>query len=152
MHPRVRRDLALHRQLDHVHRRRMSRGPARPAFQRCLKFPDRRIARTPDGVERQARPRFAAMAHDLKPAIAAVQTLRDCRRGLRRSAETFHLFRPQQAFSSVRFAGGFPRLLARMFGADLRAAHPIAEDSPSARSAHRAITAGLAGAGNATRI
>jgi hypothetical protein len=48
MHPRVRRNLALLRQLDHVNRRRMSRRPARPAFQRRLKFPDRCIARTAD--------------------------------------------------------------------------------------------------------
>jgi hypothetical protein len=87
MHPGVRRDLALLRQLDHVHRRRVSPRPARSAFQRCLKFPDRRIARTPDRIERQADAGLAPLAHDLKPAVTAIEALRDRRRRLRWSAE-----------------------------------------------------------------
>jgi hypothetical protein len=39
IHPNVRRDLALLRQLHHVNGRRVSPFPARPAFQRRLKFP-----------------------------------------------------------------------------------------------------------------
>jgi hypothetical protein len=41
VHPSIRRDLALLRQLDHVNTWRIARRPARPAFQRRLKFPDR---------------------------------------------------------------------------------------------------------------
>jgi hypothetical protein len=65
MRPKVRRDLALRRQLDHVHPWRIARRPARPAFQRRLKFPDRRIARPAYGVERQAGAGLAPMALDL---------------------------------------------------------------------------------------
>jgi hypothetical protein len=72
MDPNVRRDLPLHRQLHHVHGRFVTARSARPAFQRRFKFPDRRIARTPDRVERQARAGFAVVAFDFEPAISAV--------------------------------------------------------------------------------
>jgi hypothetical protein len=36
-------------------------------------FPDRRIARTPDRIERQAGARLAAMAFALKLAVSAVR-------------------------------------------------------------------------------
>src|ERR1700694_3016233 len=54
MHPRVRRDLQVHRQLDHVHGRRVSPFLARAAFERRLELPDRCVARTMDGLERDA--------------------------------------------------------------------------------------------------
>jgi hypothetical protein len=54
MHPDVRRDLTLLRQLEHVNRRRVSPFLARPAFQGRFQFPDRRIARAADRIERQA--------------------------------------------------------------------------------------------------
>lgn len=41
-------------QLDHMHARRISAFLARPAFQRGFQFPDRRIARAPDSIERNA--------------------------------------------------------------------------------------------------
>jgi hypothetical protein len=44
MHPKIRCDFALLRELDHVDAWRIARRPARPAFQRRFKFPDRRIA------------------------------------------------------------------------------------------------------------
>jgi hypothetical protein len=52
MRSEIRRDLALHRQLDYVHPWRITRRLARPAFQCRLKFPDRGITRPADGVER----------------------------------------------------------------------------------------------------
>jgi hypothetical protein len=73
MHPKIRRDLALHRQLDHVNRRRMSKRTARPAFQRRLKFPDRRIARTADMFKRNAGACFAAVAFHLQPAVCVLE-------------------------------------------------------------------------------
>jgi hypothetical protein len=66
---KIRRDLARLCRLDHVHRRRVAAFPARSAFQRRLKFPDRRIARSADGIEGQAGPRLAAMAFE--PAVSA---------------------------------------------------------------------------------
>jgi hypothetical protein len=48
MHPDVRRDIALPRQPHHVHGRLVPPRSARPAFQRRLKLPDRRVARTAD--------------------------------------------------------------------------------------------------------
>jgi hypothetical protein len=87
-----------------------------------------------------------------KPAIAAVEALRDGRGRLRRAAEALHLFRPEQAFGGVGVAGGFLRLSARVIGADPRAPDPVTENPPSRWSAHPAITAALAAAGNATRI
>jgi hypothetical protein len=51
MHPNLGRDLRLLRQLDHVNGWRISAFLARPTFQRRFKFPDRRVARTPDRVE-----------------------------------------------------------------------------------------------------
>jgi hypothetical protein len=73
MHPHGNRDLSLFGELDHVHRRRVSPSLARSAFQRRLKFPDRRIARTPDRIERDAGFGFAAGAFDLQPAISSVE-------------------------------------------------------------------------------
>jgi hypothetical protein len=152
MYPRVRRDFTLLRELDHMHGRRMSGCPARPAFQRRLKFPDRRIARASDGIERQTGARLTTLALDLKPAVAAVEALRDGRRGLGRAAEAFHLFRPQQTLGGIGLTGGFLGPLAGMLGTDFRAPHPITKNAPSGWSAHRDITAALAAAGNATRI
>ena len=63
MHTLVRRDLLRRGQLDHVHRRRVAAFPARSAFQRRLKFPDRRVTRTPDRIERDAGLGFLAVAH-----------------------------------------------------------------------------------------
>jgi hypothetical protein len=85
-HPLARRDLLRLGQPDHVDRRRVTPLPARPAFQRGLQLPDRRVGRTPDRVERKAEARLAPEAFDLEPAEAAVQTLTDCRRRLRWSA------------------------------------------------------------------
>ena len=45
MHPAIRQDLARLGQLDHVHRRRVAALPARSAFQRRLKLPDRHFPR-----------------------------------------------------------------------------------------------------------
>jgi hypothetical protein len=57
MHPLVRRDLPRLGQLDHVHRRRIAALSARPAFQRGLELPNRRIPR-PAYRKRKARAPF----------------------------------------------------------------------------------------------
>jgi len=81
VHPGVRRELLRFRQLDHVHRGRMASLAARAAFQRGLELPERSVAGAADGIQRQARPRLAAIAFDLEPAEPAVDTLSDRRRG-----------------------------------------------------------------------
>ena len=112
MRPDIRRDRLLLGQPDHVHRRPIARRPAGSAAERAFQFPDRRLAGAEDGVERKAGAGFAALAHHLEPAIAAIEALRDGRRGLRGAAKAFHLFRPQQAFRSVGFARGLGGLCA----------------------------------------
>jgi hypothetical protein len=62
VHPLVGRDLPRLRQLDHMHGRRVTTLPARTTFERSLQLPERCFTGTPDRVERQARPRFAAVA------------------------------------------------------------------------------------------
>ena len=81
----IRSDLAIRRQPDHMHGRRLSSLLAESAFQRRFQFPDRRIARSPDRVERNARFGLAAVAFDLKPAEPAIEALPYRRRRLRRS-------------------------------------------------------------------
>jgi hypothetical protein len=49
-------------QPDHVYRRRVAPFPARAAFERGLKLPDRRVFWPADAIEWDARFRFAAMA------------------------------------------------------------------------------------------
>src|SRR5712664_3949322 len=73
MHPDVRRDLALHRQLDHVHGRLIPSRSARSTSERTFKFPDRCITRPPDRIERDAGAGLTAIAFDFHPAVAAVQ-------------------------------------------------------------------------------
>jgi hypothetical protein len=111
MNPDVRCDPARFGQLDHVNRRRVSPLLARPAFQRRLQFPDRRIAQTPDRIL-QRRLNF-------KPAVFAIETLPDGRRRLRWPAIAFHLDRPCFRFgavgSPVGFCGLFPAPSARIF-------------------------------------
>ena len=150
MNPGVRGDLPLLRKPDHVHPGRASGRLARAAFERRFQLPDRRIARPADRVERQAGARFAAMAHHLQPAISAIEALPDGGRGLRGSAKAFHLFRPQQAFGSVRLADRFAGRFARMLRADPRAPDAIAKNSLSAAASHRAISAVFAGPRNTT--
>ena len=98
MYPQIRRDLARLGQLDHVHRRRIAAPPARPALQRGLELPERRVARPADRVERQACAGLAAVAFHFEPAEPAMEALRDRRRRLRRS------IRIDQASASARSA------------------------------------------------
>jgi hypothetical protein len=102
--------------------------------------------------KRDAGAGFASLALHLKPAVTAVKALRYRWGRLGRSAEAFHLFRPQQALGSVRLANGLLCPLSRMPGMDFRAANPITEYALSRWSAHGGITAALAAAGNPTRI
>src|SRR5437016_3089683 len=152
MHPEIGRDLARFRQLDHVHRRRVAAVAARPAFQRRFEFPDRRLARPADGIERQARAGLAALALDLEPAKPAIEALPDGRRWLRRPAITLHADRPGFGFRAIGFADGFPGGKPCALGADFRAADPAAIDGAAGFRAHgRGITAALAAERNATR-
>ena len=150
MNPSVRRNLPLFGKPDHVHRRRVSGRLARAAFERRFQFPDRRIARPPDRVERQAGARFAAMAHHLQPAISAIEALCDRGRRLRGSDKAFHLFRPQQAFGGVRLTHRLPGFFACMLRADPRAPDAIAKDSLSAAASHWAISPAFAEPRNTT--
>jgi hypothetical protein len=152
MRPDIRRNLALFRQPNHVHRRAVARRSAGPAAKRGFQFPDRRIARPAHRIERDAGAGLAALAHHLQPAVTAVEALCDRRRGLGRSTKTLHLFGPQQAFGSVGRANGFLGALAGTLRANPRAHDPIAENSLSGFSTHGRITAGLAAPRNATRI
>ena len=95
MHPNVRRDFPRFGQLYHVDRRLVSPRSARSASERTFKFPDRRIARAPDGLKRDAGAGLTAITLDFHPAVAAVQALPDRWRGLRRPAEAFHSDRPR---------------------------------------------------------
>jgi hypothetical protein len=93
MNPDAGRDLPLLGQLDHVNWRRIGLS-VRPAFQYRLQFPDRRIARTPDRIEGDARAGLAPMAFNFKPAASAIETLPDGRRRLPGPTLAFHLDRP----------------------------------------------------------
>jgi hypothetical protein len=62
---------------DQAHEGAEDRGHVSVHPDRRLKFPDRGIARMADGVGRQAGPRLAAVAHDLKPAVTALRALAD---------------------------------------------------------------------------
>src|ERR1700682_6539342 len=152
MNPDVWRDLALLGQLDHVNRRRVSPLLARAAFQRRFKFPDRRIAWTPDRIEWQARAGLAAMSFDFEPTVAAIETLPDRRRRLRWPTIAFHLDRPCFRFGAVGSADGFRGFLTRALRANLRAPDPATVDHLSRLRAHGVITATLVDASNATRI
>jgi hypothetical protein len=118
--PKVRRDLAGLGQLDHVHRRRVTALPALPAFQRGFKFPDRRLPRAADGVERKASAGLTAIALDLKLAQAAVDALPDGWQWLRGPAVAFHLNRPRECPKPDRqpqvMGGMFPMGAARRWG------------------------------------
>jgi hypothetical protein len=152
MHPDVRHGLPLLREPDHVHRWGITTPPARSALQRRFKFPYRCVARTPDVLERNAGLGFAAAAFDLQPTAAAIEALPDGRRRLRRPAQAFHPQRPRVGFRAIGLTDGFFSPLAGMFGVQLRRAHLTAPDDFARLRAHWVITAGLARAGNATRI
>ncbi len=67
MHPHVRCNFLSLGQLDHVHGRLVATRPAGSASERTFKFPDRRIARAPDGIKRDAGTGFTAVAFDFHP-------------------------------------------------------------------------------------
>jgi hypothetical protein len=58
---------------------------------------------------------------------------------LGRTAETFHLFRPQQALGGVRLPDRLLSRLARVTHADPRTANAIAKNPISASASHRTI-------------
>src|SRR6476469_5531176 len=125
MHPLVRRDPPLLGQLDHANRRLVAASTARPASERRLQLPDRRVARPADRIQRHARPCLAAAAFNFQPAITAVQALADRRAWLRWPAIAFHADRPCFRLGTVRRTGRLPSLLAGSFGAYL-CAHDLA--------------------------
>jgi len=107
MHPLVGRDRAGFGQLDHADRRCIATLPAGPAFQRRLELPDRRVSRSADGAERQARPGLAAIALDLEPAQPAVEALGDRWGRLRGPAIAFRPQRPCAGLRAIGLTGGF---------------------------------------------
>ena len=138
MHPKVRRNLARLRQLDHVHGWSVAAFPARSAFQRCFELPQRRVAWPADGIERQARSRVAAVALNLQPAEPAIEALRNRRRRLRRPATAFHPDRSRFGFGAVGFAKGLDRRFPRVLGADPRAQNRAPIDRLARLCAHGA--------------
>jgi hypothetical protein len=112
------RFIALLRQLDHVHRWRISAFLARPAFQCGFQFPDWDITRSAYGIERDARAGLAAVAFNFEPAVSAVEALRDGRGGLCGPAIAFHL--PCFGLGAVGLTGGFLCGFSGAPGADLR--------------------------------
>src|SRR6185437_6656950 len=107
VNPGVRGNFSFLCQPDHVDLRRILQRPEGSAFQCCFQFPYRRVARTANGIERQAGAGLAAVAHHLQPTIAGIEALRDCGRRLRRTTKPIHLCRPQPAFGGIRLAGRF---------------------------------------------
>ena len=71
MHPLVGRDLALRRQLDHMHRWFVAARAAGSAAERTFKFPDWRLARAPDGIKRDAGAGITTVALDFHPAVSS---------------------------------------------------------------------------------
>jgi hypothetical protein len=69
MDPSAGRYFALRRQLDHVHRWLVAASATGSASERPFKFPDRRIARAPDGIERDAGAGLTAIALDFHPTV-----------------------------------------------------------------------------------
>jgi hypothetical protein len=112
-------------------RRSVAALSARSTFQRGLELPDRRIARPVDGIERQARARFEAVALDLEPAQAGIEALGNHRRWLRGAAVAFPANRPRIGLGAIRFTGGLLGALAGVFSVDLRGPDPAAPDELS---------------------
>src|SRR5512144_2720468 len=71
--PTVRRDFARLRQLDYADRRLVATRATRPASERRLQLPDRRVTRPADRIQRHACPCLASTTLDLQPAVTAVQ-------------------------------------------------------------------------------
>src|SRR5258707_1196275 len=126
VHPDIRRGLPFFGEPDHVHRRRVSRRSARPAFQRRLEFPDRRSARPAHMFERKAGLGFAAAALRPQQALPAIEALRDGRRGLRGPAISFHADRPRLGLGAIGLADRLPGFFPRTLVADLYARQPEA--------------------------
>ena len=136
MDPLVRRDLPRSRQLDHPHRRRHPALLARPALQRRLQLPDRRIPRPADRIERQACSGLAAVTLDFEPGQSAVQALRDRRRRLSRPTIAFHPDRPRLSLGAVRIQDGLLSSFTSSLGADVGAHDATTPDYLPALRAH----------------
>ena len=136
MHPLVRRDLPLIRQLDHADRRLVATCAAGPASEGRLQLPDRRITRPADGIKRQARPCFTSAAFDLQPTRTAIQALADRWAWLRWPTIAFHADRPRFRLSAIRRTGGLPGFLPGALGAYVGAHDPAAPDYLSRFGAH----------------
>jgi hypothetical protein len=128
MHPDIGRGLPLFGQSDHVYRRCVATFPARPAFERGLELPDRRVLWPADTIQRDARFGFAAMAAYLQPAEPAVEALSDRGGRLRWSTVAFHADRPQLGLRSIRLPYGLPGVFSGAVSADLGAYQLATED------------------------
>jgi hypothetical protein len=91
MHPNIRRQLPLFRELDHPNRRRVAGPSARSAFLTPTTF-------------------------DLKPTKPTIDALLDCWRGLSRPAIRFHLERPCFRFSAIGLTGRLGGALSGALG------------------------------------
>ena len=80
---------------------------ARPALQRRLKLPYRRIPWPTDRIEREARTRLAAIAFDIEPAQPATEALCNRRRRLRGTPVAFLSDRPGFGLRVDGVANGF---------------------------------------------
>jgi hypothetical protein len=148
MNPYVGRNLLLLGEPDHLHPWRIPWRPAGAAFEGSFQFPDRRIARPPDGVQCEACTRFAALAFDLQPSIAGIEALSDRRRRPRRPAIAFHLLRPKQTFGGVSFSDRLLSPLASVLRTDPCAFDAIAKNSLSIAACHLGISPTFGGPGN----
>ncbi len=152
MNPGVGRNLPLFRKPDHLHPWRIARRPAGAAFERGFQFPDRGIARPANGVQCEARACFAALALDLQPSIAGIETLGDCRRRLRGPAIALHLLRPEQTFGGISFSDRLLGPLARLVRTDPCAVDAIAKNSLSIAACHLGISPAFGGPRNTANV
>jgi len=136
MNPHVRHSLSLFGEPDHVHRRRISRRPARSAFQRSLKLPDRRVPRPADVFEWNAGLGVTPAAFDLQPGQAAVQALADRRRRLRGAAVALHPDRPGFSLGAIGLTDGLRSALPCALGTDLGTRYLGAENNLARFGAH----------------
>lgn len=116
VNPFVRRDFARLGKPDHSNWRLVAPRAARSAPKRRLQFPYRGVTRPSYRIQRQASAGLAAAAFNLQPAVTAIDALANRWGRLRWPAIALHADGPCFRFGTIRFAGGFPSLLAGMLG------------------------------------
>ena len=127
MHPKVRRDFPRFGQLYHVDRRLVSPRSARSASERTFKFPDRRIARTPGRIERDAGAGLTAIAFNFHPAVTAIEALLSSAK-VAPARSNPHTDRPCFGLGPISGADGLYSLFPCALGADFGAAEAATEN------------------------